>query len=96
MQVLDLGDKDIILLEDTNCDVLPNYLESDSLNNNLSAHSMRIQEFYDLFGFQQLIEAITRKTLLSSTLFDHIATTNKSHIVTSSCGSRVISNICQI
>ena len=40
-------------------------------------------EFYNPFGFQQLIESGTRETLLSSTLLDHIATTRKSNIVTS-------------
>ena len=44
---------------------------------------MLILEFYNLFGFQQLIETGTRETLLSSTMLYHIATTSKSNIVTS-------------
>ena len=86
MKVLDRENKEIILLGDTNCDILPKYLDGDNLDglsNNLPIHSMRILEFYNLFGFQQLIEKGTRETLLSSTLLDHIATTSKSNIVTS-------------
>ena len=44
---------------------------------------MHILEFYDLFGFKQLIETGTRESLLSSTLLDHTATTNMANIVTS-------------
>ena len=51
--------------------------------NNLPAHSKRLMEIYDLFGFQQLIDKATRVTLTSKTLIDHIATTNKSNIVVS-------------
>ena len=53
---------------------------------------MRILEFYNLFGFQQLIETDTRETLLSSTMLDHIATTSKSSIVTSGVYETSISN----
>ena len=83
MKVLDRENKEIILLRDTNCDILPKYLDGDGLSNNLPTHSMRILEFYNLFGFQQLIETGTRETLLSSTPLDHIARTSKSNIVTS-------------
>ena len=50
---------------------------------NLPTHSSRLLEVYDLFGFQQLIDRGTRETLTSNTLIDHIATTNKSNVVTS-------------
>ena len=73
MQVLDRENKDI----------LQNYQDGDSLRNNLPIYSMRILEFYNLFGFQQLIETDTREALLSSTLHGHIATNSKSNIVTS-------------
>ena len=63
MQVLDRENNEIILLGDTNCDILPNYLEGDSLNNNLPTHSLRILEFYDLFGFKQLIETGTKEKI---------------------------------
>ena len=42
MQVLDNKNKEIILLGDTNCDILLNYSDGDSLNCNLPTHSMRI------------------------------------------------------
>ena len=83
MKVLDRENKGIIPLRDANCDILPNYLDGDSLSNNLPIHSMRILEFYNLFDFQQMIETATRETLQSSTLLDHFATTSKSNILTS-------------
>ena len=92
MKVLDRENKEIILLGDTNCDILPNHLDDNSLSNNLPIHSMRILEIYNLFGFQQLIETGTRETLLSSTLLDHIAATSKSNIVTSGVYKTSISN----
>ena len=83
MQVLDSENKEIVLLGGTNCDILLNYSDGDSLNSNLPTRLMRILELYDLFSFHQLIKRGTRETLESSTLIDHIATTNKSNIVTS-------------
>ena len=83
MQVLDRENQEIILLGDTNCDILLNYSDGDGLNIVLPAHSMRILELYDLFGFHQLIERGTRETLESTNLIDHIATTNRSNILTS-------------
>ena len=83
MKVLDRESKEIILLGDTSGDILPNYLDRDSLCNSRLIHTMHILEFYNLLGFQQLIETGTRETLLSSTLLDHIATTNKSNTVSS-------------
>ena len=53
---------------------------------------MRILEPYDLFGFHQLIKRGTRETLESSTLIDHIATSNKSNIVTSGVHETSISD----
>ena len=71
-------------LGDTNCDILPNLRNGDCAGAcaNLPTHSSRLIEVYDLFGFQQLIDIGTRETLTSNTLIDHIATTNKSNIVT--------------
>ena len=76
--------KEIILLGDTNCDILPNLRKGDCAGAcaNLPAHSSRLLEVYNLFGFQQLIDRGTRETLPSSTLIDHIATTIRSNIVT--------------
>ena len=82
MQVLDRENKEIILLGD-NCDIFLNYSDGDSLNSVLSAHSMHVLELYDLFGFYQLMKRGTRETLESTTLDDHIATTNKPNIPSS-------------
>ena len=84
LQFLDREDKEIILLGDTNCDILPKYFKEGNANSNdLSTHSHRLLEIYDLFGFHQLIESPTRETLVTTTLIDHIATTSKTNIVSS-------------
>ena len=49
---------------------------------NLPTHSSRLLEVYELYGFWQLIDRGTRETVTFNTLIDHIATTNKSNIVT--------------
>ena len=84
LKFLDNENKEIILLGDTNCDILPNLRKGDCADAcaNLPTHSSRLLEVYNLFGFQQLIDRGTRETLTSNTLIDHIATTNKSNIVT--------------
>ena len=58
----------------------------------VAEHSSRLLEVYDLFGFQQLIDRGTRETLTSNTLIDHIATTNKSNVVTSGVHEASISD----
>ena len=84
LQFLDREDKGISLLGDTNCDILQKYPKGGHTNtNDLPAHSLRLLEIYNLFGFHQLIESPSRETLTTTTLIDHIATTNKSNIVTS-------------
>ena len=55
MKVLDRENKEIIQLWDISGDILPNYLDGDSLSNSRLIHSRRILEFYNLFGFLQLI-----------------------------------------
>ena len=82
LQFLDREDKETILLGDTNCDFLPIH-SKEGVSNDLPAHSERLQEIYNLFGFHQLIESPSRETLTTTTLIDHIATTNKNNIVTS-------------
>ena len=44
---------------------------------------MQLHDLYDLFGMTQLIKEPTRVTLDSSTLIDHIATTNCNNIAES-------------
>ena len=84
LQFLDKEGKEIIFLGDTNCVILPNYSSSQlSKDINLPSHSNRVLQIYNLFGFHQLIETATRETTTSSTLIDHVATTNKSNIVVS-------------
>ncbi len=84
LQFLDREDKEIILLGDTNCDILAKYSKTGHVSiNDLPAHSLHLLEIYNLFGFHQLIESPSRETLTTTTLIDHIATTNKSNIVTS-------------
>ena len=69
LQFLDNENKEVILLGDTNCDVLANHSSTEPTSaNNLPAHSKRLMEIYDLFGFQQLIDKATRVTLTSKTL----------------------------
>ena len=84
LQFLDSEDKEIILLGDTNCDILAKYSKAGHVNtNDLPSHSLHLLEIYNLFGFHQLIESPSRETLTSATLIDHIATTDKSNIVAS-------------
>ena len=85
LQCLDKEGKEIILLGDTNCDLPPESSDTDhsGLNTDLSPHSKSLTEIYERFGFHQLIKTATRETLTSSSLIDHIATTNKSNIVVS-------------
>ena len=83
LQFLDSEDKETILLGDTNFDFLPKFSgEGHTNTNDLPAHSLRLLEIYNLLGFHQLIEKPPRETL-TTTLIDHIATTNKSNIVSS-------------
>ena len=65
--------KEIILIGDTNCDLL------NSEDNN----TKHMCELYNLFSLKQLIEEPTMETLSSSTLIDHIATSSPSNVVES-------------
>ncbi len=75
---LDKKDKEIILLGDTNCDLSQHSAEQPIDNN--SKHMINL---YDLFSFTQLIGEPTRVTHTTSTLIDHIATTDARNIVKS-------------
>ena len=84
LEFLDKEGKEIILLGDTNCDILSNYPTVPlDRSPNLSPHSNRLLDIYNLFGLQQLIETATRETASSSILIDHVATNDKSNIVIS-------------
>ena len=67
--------KEIIILGDTNCDF--------NHANNSPSHVVQLRDLYDLVGMTQLIKKSTRVTLDSSTLIDHIATTNCNNIADS-------------
>ena len=78
---------------DTNCDSLSNYPTVPSESSpNLSPHSNRLLDIYNLFGLQQLIVMATRETASSSTLIDHVTTNNKSNIVISGVHSLGLSD----
>eukprot|EP00794_Sanderia_malayensis_P005200 gene5201-5855_t len=61
LHFLDNENKELILLGDTNCDILAEYSSNEqSSTNSLPAHSKRLLEIYSLFGFQQLIRKAYR------------------------------------
>ena len=65
-------------LGDTNCD----FSDLSTTDANLS-HISHSHELYDLFGMSQVIKEHTRVTIETSTLIDHIATTNQANIADS-------------
>ena len=52
MQVIHRESKETILLGGNNYDILPNYMDGDSLSNNLSTLLICILGFHNLFHFQ--------------------------------------------
>ena len=63
---LDREDKEVILIEITNCDFWDKAIDSD-FN---SIHPLNV---YDLFSFKQLIQEPTRECLGCRTMINHIA-----------------------
>ena len=49
----------------------------------LNVSYVQLRELYDLFDMKQIIKELTRVALDTSTLIDHIATTNCSNITES-------------
>ena len=84
---LDREGKEIILLGDTNCD-LAKYVPDQPHDNN----TKHLSDLYGLFSFRQLIEEPTRVTLTTSTIIDHIATTDSSNILNSGVYKISLSN----
>ena len=76
LHFLDRESKEIVILVDTNCDFS---LPRPSVAN----HSSHLHEICDLFGLKQLIKEPRRITLHSSSLIDHIATSEYRNIVES-------------
>ena len=75
LSFLDGEGKEIIILGDTNCD----FCHRDTTPSNI----VQLRELYELFDMKQIIKEPTRVTLDSSTLIDHIATTNCNNITES-------------
>ena len=80
LSFLDKEGKEIIFLEDTNCDLTKKI--GDQPIGNDSRHMCNL---YELFSLKQLIEEPTRVTLNTSTIIDHIATTCARDITKSAC-----------
>ena len=60
LEFLEREDKEVILLGDTNCDILSYYLSQPSKSApNLPPHSNRLLDIYNLFCLQQLIVTVT-------------------------------------
>ena len=73
--------KEIILLGDTNCDLLSgSKISSEHLVPN---HVKRICDIYQSFRLEQVINEPTRETIMTSTLLDHVAVSNAINIVES-------------
>ena len=68
LKFLDNENKEVILLGDINCDILTNLRKGDCAGAcaSLPTYSSRLLEFYNFFGFQQLIDRGTRETLTSN------------------------------
>eukprot|EP00794_Sanderia_malayensis_P019253 gene19253-21181_t len=77
IDIKDLGTLKKILKNIKERQVFPNYLPREFSNIGM------LERVHAFIQYQQLINTGTRETLESTTLLDHIATTNKSNIVTS-------------
>ena len=80
--------REIILLGDTNCDIL----ETADPSGAFSSQSRHMTNIYDNFGFKQLISEPTRETVSTKTLIDQIATTHPNNIVDSGVVQLAISD----
>ena len=78
LSFLDKEEKEIILLGDTNCDLTKTSAEQ-PVNND----AKNICSLYGLFSLSQLIVEPTRVTPTTSTIIDHVATTDVKNIVES-------------
>ena len=72
---LETFNREIILLGDTNRDLL-------SVESSTGSTAEHMQNMFLDFRMKQLISEPTRKTIRTSTLTDHIATTHPNNIVT--------------
>ena len=81
LSYLESEGREIILLGDTNCDLLP--ISEDSSEQQVPNHIKRINDVYQSFRLEQVIKEATRETTETSTLIDHVAVSNINHIVES-------------
>ena len=77
LSFVDSKSKEIILLGDTNCNLMNNETVISH------SHVQALENIYQQFGFSQIIREATRVTLTTSTLIDHIAVSNKLNILKS-------------
>ena len=73
--------KEILIVGDTNCDLLK--VTSAEMDSNLVGNSMHMRNIYSLFGFKQVIKEPTRETLDLSSLIEHVANNLPANIVDS-------------
>ena len=84
LRFLESEGKEIILLGDTNCDLLLSSEDSsDSPEPQVPNHVKRINDLYQSFRLVQVIKEPTRETTETSTLLDHVAVSNIRNIVES-------------
>ena len=77
LSYFDSKSKEIILLGDTNCNLMNNKTVTSH------SHVQALENIYQQFGFSQIIREATRVALATSTLIDHIAVSNKLNILES-------------
>ena len=82
LQFFESEGKEIILIGDTNCDLLHRDTAC-NLDHVIPNHVKRIVDIYDAYGLKQLITEPTRETTYTATLIDHIAVSNTNNIVES-------------
>ena len=80
LKMLENDEKEIILIDDTNCD----------FKNNKNANSKKLKSIYSEYQLQQLIKRYTRVAItttergeqkVSKTLIDHFSSTNPKYII---------------
>ena len=81
--------REVILLGDTNCDIL----ETAGPSGPFSSQSRHMTNIYDNFAFKQLISEPTRETVSTNTLIDQIATIHPNNIVDSGVVSLLLVTI---
>ena len=76
---LDQEEQETILVGDTSCDFSFKYQAFDR-NYNIRNHVEHLGRIYYQYGLTQIIKEATRETTSTSSIMDHIATTNINNI----------------